>query len=199
MPQNHSHSTMETPAAFKLEDFGKLQERYQSLSLAERAQAALNDAEPALQAADKILAGLAAQPKIKPVFDKIRKNHALVGKMRPSEAKNILMDSSNDFIAVTRHKLAAWRKTMQRISQGEGIVREKNREYIPAHLPVAMAVAGIVTASNYLSMAQIALSELSQADDKSIGQHTLNMAKIRRCATVLSDCELASSIGSLVN
>lgn len=198
---SHTQPSMQTaaPEGMKLEDFGKLQERYQRLGLADRAQAVLIDAEPALQAADRILASLAATPKVRPVFDGIRKNHALTGKMRPSEAKNMLMDANSDFIETARHKLAAWRKTMERVSKGEGIVQENSREYIPNHMPVAVALASVCSASGYLAIIQLALGELGKADNRHATQYASDLARIRRCATLLSDCENASAISALVN
>src|SRR5690606_37331956 len=91
MSQNQNYAN--TPLdAIKLEDFGKLQARYQAMQLSPRAQAVLADAETALKTADRILANLGNHKRIGEVFDSIRQNSVITGKMRPSEAKNMLMD-----------------------------------------------------------------------------------------------------------
>jgi hypothetical protein len=125
-----THSHAKNPTGMQLVDFGELQTRYQAMRLASRAEAVLKDAEPALHTAENILSTLASQPKMKHIFEGIRKNQALIAKMRASDAKTMLLDGGNDFIDVTRKKLSAWRKTMERLRQGEGIISENNREYI---------------------------------------------------------------------
>lgn len=188
-----------SPSSMQLVDFGELQTRYQAMPLASRANAVLKDAESALLTADQILASLAAPMKSKHIFDGIRKNQALIGKMRPSEAKNMLLDGNNDFLDVTRKKLAAWRKTMERLGQGEGIITESSGQYISSQVPLAMALASSASVSGYLSIIQIAISELAKADSKSNVQHSSVQTKIRRCATILSDCENAASFTAVVH
>jgi hypothetical protein len=199
MMQGSIEIQLKNSGAMQLADFGELQARYQALSLSTRAAAVLKDAEPALQTAEQMLAALANHPKTRHIFDNIRKNQALMGKMRPSEAKNMLLDGSNDFIDVTRKKLSAWRKTMERIGQGEGVITEKSREYISSQVPLAMALASVATVSSYLSIVQVALGELSKIDSKNAFQHNSMLAKIRRCATLLSDCENAASFTTVVH
>jgi len=201
MMQNNTHSVspLSPLLAAPLEDFGHLQERYQSLGLARRAATVLLDAEPALQTADRLLTSLAAHSKITPAFDRVRKNHVLTGKMRASEAKNLLVDDNDDFIEATRRKLAAWRKTMERLAQGEDIVSGQDKEYIPSTAPLALAIAGIASISSYLSIVQLALAELVKIDARNAKRYTSSMAEIRRCATLLSDCEHASGIHTLVH
>lgn len=185
--------------AIPLEDFGLLQARYATMSLATRAQTVLVDAEPALQAAERILVSIADHAQINAVFDHLRNNHALVGKMRASEARQALADTSNDFIQVTRHKLASWRKTMERISLGEGIARNAaSKEYIIGNEPIALAVAGISSLSSYLAIVQLAIGELAKRDTTNTGW-AMNLAEIRRCATVLSDYEHASNLTTQVH
>lgn len=184
----------------KLEDFGKLQERYQSMPLTHRAQAVLSDAETALRTADRILGNLGNHAMINDVFERIRKNSIIVGKMRPSEAKNMLMDSTIDFIDVARHKLMVWRKTMERISQGEGILFDpRNKEYISSHVPLAMAIASASTVTSYLSTVQLVYSELAKLDPTCAHKYSNDSAKIRRCSTLLSDCENAASFKEVVH
>lgn len=184
--------------AMKLEDFGALQARYQALKLARRADAVLHDADVALRTADKLIAMVSSNKKIEEVFERIRKNSVTTGKMRPSEAKNILMDSANDFLDVTRHKLAVWRKTMERISQGEGIVSERSGEYISGNVPLAMAISSASTVTSYLSIVQLAYFELSRLDIENAHKYSMDSAKVRRCSTLLSDCENAASFTTTV-
>ncbi len=181
-------------AILPLEDFGLLQQKYQSLSLSKRALAVLVDADPALRAADEVLASLVHYPKLRHVFDDMRKNPAITGKMRPSEARNMLMDGTADFIGMSRKKLQAWRKTMERIGSGEGVISEEGMEYVPGHAPVALAFACISTTESYLAIVQLALAELAKLDEKNTVKHRSSLARIRRCATLISDCENASGI-----
>lgn len=173
-----------------------MQARYEALKLPARALVVLKDALPALDTAEAILAGLAAQAKIKQAFDKLRKNSLLTGKMRASEARNLLMDPADDFIAAARRKLAAWRKTMERIGEGEGVSNTGGKDFIPHDAPVAMAVAGSAGIAGYLSIIQLAAAELTKME----GKTTLpsSVAELRRCATILSDCESASGIPAAV-
>lgn len=197
--QMHSPTPSDASGLLALMDFGALQTRYQALPVAARAQAVLKDAEPALQAAESVLAELAASGKAGKAFDALRANAALTGKMRPSEAKTTLMDAKNDFIGLTLHKLAAWRKTVERLTQGEGVSKGSKGEYIPADMPVAAAVAAMSAAGGYLSVIQLALSELARTDHKQASKCQANIARIRRAATLISDCETASGLGGLVH
>jgi hypothetical protein len=185
--------------AMKLEDFGKLQERYQTLGLAHRAGAMLADAKPALSMAETILGTLSSTVKTKQLFDSIRKNSLLIGKMRPSDAKVTLMDNGNDFIDVTRKKIAAWRKTMERLSMGEGIVVENSQEFISSREPVCAAIGSVTALSNYLSVVQIAIGELVKTDADNAPYYNSMITKIRRCATLISDCENASCLTAQVH
>lgn len=186
--------------AMKLEDFGQLQSRYQSLPLTHRAQAVLADADTALRTADRILGNLAANKKIGEVFERIRNNSVTTSKMRPSEAKNMLLDSNNDFLDIARHKLAVWRKTMERIAQGEGILFDpKNKEYISSHVPLAMAISSASTVCMYLSTIQLVYTELAKIDPSQAHKYSLDAAKVRRCSTFLSDCEIAASFKEVVH
>lgn len=194
-----SISSADASGLLALMDFGALQTRYQALPVAARAQAVLTDAEPALKAAQAVLAGLAADAKTAKAFDALRANAALTGKMRASEAKTALMDAKNDFLDVTQHKLASWRKTAERLTQGEGVTKDNKGEFIAADQPVAAAVAAMGAAGGYLSVIQLALSELAKADKKHAGKYQADVARIRRAATLISDCETASGIGALVH
>ncbi len=180
--------------AIKLEDFGQLRERYEGLKLTARACAALKGAELALDTAERILAEAAQQPKIRQAFDKLRKNSLLTGKMRASEARTLLMDESDDFIEGTRRKLAAWRKAMERIAAGEGVENAGGRDQIPKDHPLALAIIGSAGVANFLSIAQLALAELGRIEGQYAAKYPSACAEIRRCATILSDCETASGI-----
>jgi len=192
-----SSSVLPSPKSpmLPLADFGALQTRYQALRLASRAEAMLKDADPALQAAEQLLDVLSAHPECKKLFVSLRANSLLIGKMRPSEAKNMLTDTSCDFIEGTRHKLAAWRKTMERLGQGEAIMSEGGKEFIPGHAPLALAILGNACVSNYLSIIQLVLAELAKIDE----EYKSTVAEIRRCATVISDCEVASGLDRMVH
>lgn len=182
----------------KLEDFGELQARYQKLGLAKRAESVLYDAEPALQLAEDILGKLADSKPVQQALGNIRKSAPLIGKLRPSEAKNILMDSSADFIESTRRKLAAWRKTLERLQGGEAIVVVGGKEALPGDSPLALAIMGNSSVSSYLSIIQIVLGEAVRVDGKNASHYAKTTAQVRRCATVLSDCEIASDIAKAI-
>jgi hypothetical protein len=192
-------STSTDIAMLPLADFGELQQRYQSMALPRRARAVLADAEPALRIADQVLAGLHSTPKIHGTLETIRKNTVLTSKMRPSEARNMLMDGNADFIDTARRKLQAWRKTMERLAGGEGVINEAGLEYVPGHAPVALALACISTTVQYLSIIQLALDNLAKSDARNAAKHLSNLAKIRRSATLISDCENASGISAQVH
>lgn len=183
-----------------LKDFGELQTRYQSLGLAKRASAVLTDAAAALQVAEAALAAMAASPHTKKAFAQLRQNAMLAGRLRASEAKNLMLDGSDDYIEVTRRKLAAWKHNLERLSQGEGIIaRDDGRESLDPHAPLALALAGSASISNYLLIAQLALGELTKLDEKHAPDYTSRVVEIRRCATVLSDCEHASGLQALAH
>jgi hypothetical protein len=183
----------------KIEDFGHLQTRYQSLTLASRAAAVLADAEPALQTAERILGTLAESKQTKEAFDRLRKNSLLIGKMRPSDAKVMLMDSTCDFVAETTRKVGAWRKTMERLSKGEAIMMENNKEFISMEQPLAMAVQACMGLSGYIAIVQLALTEMAKLDAPNANKYASMTSEIRRCATVLSDYENASSFQAMVH
>src|SRR5690606_8467770 len=88
MSQSSTHSAspvVHASGALALADFGALQTRYQALPVSQRAQTVLKDAEPALQTAQAIIEEIITYPRIDSVFDHLRGNAALIGKMRGSE------------------------------------------------------------------------------------------------------------------
>lgn len=194
-----SHGTSSQEAILPLAHFDALKRRYQTMSLQDRATAMLEDAEPALKAADEVLKNLGHHPQIKATIAELRKNDDLIHKMRPSEARNMLMDNHTDFIKVTRKKLKAWKETLQRLARGESIFDEDDGEYIPSHLPVASAYSCISTTSHYLSIVQLLLMQLEKIDSQQEEALHFQLVKIRRCSTVLSDCESASDIYSHIH
>jgi hypothetical protein len=196
----HSNNPSRThTAAIPLMDYEKLRQRYQSLGPAGRAAAVLEDAAPALGIAEDILQKLQASNAIKQTFANVRRNSMIAGKMRPSDARDLMLDSNSDFIAATLHKLAAWRKTLERLSLGEGVVMEAGRETIAGTSPMAMALGGNSCVSHYLSIVQLALTELLKTDRKNAVTLRTQLSEIRRCATVLSDCENASAFAGLTH
>jgi hypothetical protein len=198
MPQSNVQTENPGLSNMKIEDFGELQLRYQPLAPGARATAVLADAHVALQVAERVLTKLSERSDCKQFFDKIRKNSMLIGKLRPSDARVALMDSSCDFIKETLRKLGAWRKTLERLAAGEGIAKDKgNKEYIRSDDPISLSVAGSTGISNYISIVQLVLMDVSKAE-KNAPEYATMTAEIRRCATVLSDYENAASFMSLV-
>lgn len=176
--------------------FEELEKRYQGLGIRARAQLMLDDAKPALKAAEEVLHHMAENPKTRAIISKLRKDTAVIHKMRPSEARNMLLDTHTDFIDVSRRKLQAWRKTMKRLARGEGIIQESGMEYIPRHLPVASAYSCITTTPHYLHIIQVILTELEKKDRKHAEKYHFSHVRVRRCSTVLSDCETAAAISA---
>lgn len=198
MPQSNVQTENPGLSNMKIEDFGELQLRYQPLAPGARATAVLADAHIALQVAERVLTKLSERSDCKQFFDKIRKNSMLIGKLRPSDARVALMDSSCDFIKETLRKLGAWRKTLERLAAGEGIAKDTgNKEYIRSDDPISLSVAGSTGISNYISIVQLVLMDVSKAE-KNAPEYATMTAEIRRCATVLSDYENAASFMSLV-
>ena len=198
MPRN-GQTVPTTPSQLQIEDFSLLLSRYQSQNLARRATMVLLDAKPALLVTQKVVDALAANKHLAQALKNIRGNSALIAKIRPSEARNALLDADNDFIKATRNKFAAWSKTLERLSQGEGIEKENGREFIPCSTPVASAVMGNACISNYLAMMQLVLSELVKIDSANAELYAPLVAENRRCATILSDYENASAIASSIH
>lgn len=182
-----------------LEDLGKLNARYQALDFISRARQVLHDAEPALRVAEQILRTLAAHEKTPSIIAHLRSDGSLISRMRNCEARGVLMDGNNDFINATLHKIASWRKTMQRIAAGEGVEKSASGiEYIASSNPVAMAVFSISHLSHYLSITQLIIADLSRID-KSSPNWNHAIAEMRRCATVIADYEHASGFSTQVH
>lgn len=181
-----------------LQDFGKLLERYQPMTVNQRARAVLEDVKAAHDAAESILVELAKHAKMKVALEHLRKNVVVMGKIRASEAKNALMEEGGDFLATTRNKLAAWIKTMDRIAQGEGISKDKGDEFIARSEPVAIALFSLSATGGYLSLIQLALAELAKIEPERTSQHQSTAVHLRRAATIMGDCEAASALAACV-
>ncbi len=174
----------------KIENFGELQARYQMLPMANRASAVISDAEPVLTAAQRILANLSKQPKLQQAISNLRNNTATISRIRASEAKTALLDDSIDFIKVASQKLELWHKTLGLIATGDTkatLVKDK----LPEHHSVA-------SGSGYLSLIKLILMELSSVNKDNRSEYDSMLAEIRRCTTILSDCECASELNSVV-
>ncbi|MDE3061173.1 MAG: hypothetical protein KGJ06_09185 [Pseudomonadota bacterium] len=193
------HTVSGSVIAVPLRNFGELQARYEPLGLAARAGAILDDAKPALAAAGHILEALKGHASIGKAFAELRHNHALHGRLRASEAKSLLLDGREDFLDATGARMAAWEKSMERLSNGEAIANNRNKEYIPGDAPLALAISGSANLSQYLGIVQLAVSELMKLDARQTGKHLSTSAELRRCATVLSDCEDASGIRTVIH
>jgi len=195
----YSYTPQASVMSMKLEDFGVLQARYQSMNLASRAAAVSQDAIPALDKAEDILSQLAELSQTIQACERIRQNINIVNKMRACEAKHILLDAHNDYIMITRRKLGAWRRTIERLSQGEDIIREHGREYVASNTPIAMAIAGVSNISSYLSMVQLIIMELVSMEPRMAPRLKEQLVEIRRSSTLLADYEHASGISQLVH
>jgi hypothetical protein len=64
---------------------------------------------------------------------------------------------------------------------------------------LAIALTSVSTVSNYLSIVQVAVAELAKIDSNNAFQHNSELTKIRRCATLLSDCENAAGFTTVVH
>ncbi|MEQ1789517.1 MAG: hypothetical protein ABL857_03640, partial [Rickettsiales bacterium] len=86
--------------------------------------------------------------------------------------------------------LIQWHKTLWLISQGKTKATIM-KENIPNHLSVTGA-------TEYLALIKLIIPELSKLDDNSSTNYNTMLAEIRRCTTILSDCECASEMNSVV-
>lgn len=174
----------------KIENFGDMQMRYHPLPLDSRASAVLEDVEPAFSTAQKILAALQENPQIAKAATSLRSNSLIISRIRNSEAKSTLIDDSIDFVKATSQKLSKWQSTLQHIAQGKtkaSIVKEN----IPMHF-------SITAGSDYLALIKLIIPELTRLDEENKDNYDAMLAEIRRCSTILSDCECASELNSIV-
>jgi hypothetical protein len=171
-------------------NFGDMQARYQIMPIASRALAVLSDAEIALTTTKRILKELAENSKFSQATANLRQDYFLTSRIRAGEAKTAFMDDCIDFIQITTNKLIQWHKTLWLISQGKTKATIM-KENIPNHLSVTGA-------TEYLALIKLIIPELSKLDDNSSTNYNTMLAEIRRCTTILSDCECASEMNSVV-
>lgn len=176
--------------AMKIEKFGDMQTRYLALPLNGRALAVLSDVEPAFSVAKQILESLQHNVNIGKAVANLRGNSLVVSRIRSSEAKSALMDETVDFVKTTIHKLEKWQNIVKQIAQG------KTKAYIVKNnIPEQFVVAG---GSGYLSLLKLVIPELAKLDANNKRDYDLMLGELRRCATILSDCECASELNSVV-
>lgn len=174
----------------KIENFGDMQARYLPLPLSSRASAVLCDVAPAFSALKNILESLQHNPQTTKAVASLRNNSLVISRIRNSEAKSSLMDETVDFIRSTSQKLEKWQNILQQIAQ------EKTKAYIAKdNIPEQFI---IVSGSNYLSLLKLVIPELIKLDAKNREKYELMLAELRRCTTILSDCECASELNSVV-
>jgi len=173
-----------------IENFSDMQSRYQMLPLANRASAVITDAQPAISAAQRIINNLTAQPKLEQAIINLRNNSILTSRIRASEAKSILMDTSIDFMQMASGKITAWSKTLQLIASGK-----TKATLIKDNIPEHLSIAGV---SSYLPLIKLVIIELSKLDKDNNDTYEAMLSEIRRATTILSDCECASELNSVV-
>ncbi len=173
-----------------IENFGEMQSRYQMLPLANRASAVISDAQPAISAAHRIISSLSAQPKLEQAIANLRNNSLLTSRIRASEAKSALMDSSIDFIQMADGKITSWNRTLQLIASGK-----TKATLIKDNIPEHISIIGV---SSYLPLIKLVVIELSKLDKDNGDAYERMLSEIRRATTILSDCECASELNSVV-
>jgi hypothetical protein len=173
-----------------IENFSEMQSRYQMLPLANRASAVISDARPAISAAEKILNNLASHAKLDKAITNLRNNSLLTSRIRSSEAKSALMDSSIDFIQMASGKITAWSRTLQHIASGK-TKATLIKDNVPEHL-------SLVGVSSYLPLIKLVIIELSKLDKDNEAGYEAMLSEIRRATTILSDCECASELNNVV-
>jgi len=182
-------SNMDFPV-MKIENFGDMQTRYKTMRLNDRAKAVIDDADAAVTLTKNILGELEKSKQTAEALSKLRNNAFIISRIRTSEAKSALMDESVDFIKTSYQKLVKWQKTLEHIAQGKTkavIVKET----VPEHLTVAGA-------SSYLALVKLVIQELIKLDEKNKEKYDSMLAELRRCTTIISDCEYASEMNSVV-
>ncbi|MEQ1706597.1 MAG: hypothetical protein ABL867_11600 [Rickettsiales bacterium] len=187
----HKHTRANSyPAAMKIESFDDIQARYQMMPLANRAMAVISDAKPALNCALLILRELAKEGDTRQAITNLRHNAAIISRIRPSEAKTTLMDKSVDFIKTAENKLMQWHKTLDLIAHGNAKATLVTNRHSEQHC--------VVSVSSYLPLIKLVIIELSALNKNNIDTYNKMLAEIRRCTTILSDCECASELDSIV-
>lgn len=173
-----------------INNFGDLQMKYLSLSVPNRAAEVLSDAEQAFNIISDILAELAKEQKTVQAISNLRKNDLIISRIRPSEAKSMLMDDSLDFINLTSKKLSNWYKFLQSVSNGNARATIIQRNLLGQY--------SITSISNYLALVKLIIPEITKLDSANKDNYDSILASLRRAITIISDCEYASELNSVV-
>ena len=173
-----------------INNFGDLQMKYLSLSVPNRAAEVLSDAEQAFNIISDILAELAKEQKTVQAISNLRKNDLIISRIRPSEAKSMLMDDSLDFINLTSKKLSNWYKFLQSVSNGNARATIIQRNLLGQY--------SITSISNYLALVKLITPEITKLDSANKDNYDSILASLRRAITIISDCEYASELNSVV-
>jgi hypothetical protein len=174
----------------KIGNFGEMQMRYQLMPLASRASAVISDAEAAFAIVKRILIELSTDPKRIKAVASLRNNSIIVSRIRPSEAKTVFMDESVDFIQTSLQKLEGWKQILQNIAQGKTqatVIKDNFSQHV--------ALTG---ASGYLAIIKLIIPEFVKRDKTNEDGYNSALAELRRCTTILSDCECASEFNSVL-
>lgn len=183
--RNNAH-----PSVMKIENFDEIQARYQMMPLANRAMAVISDAKPALTGAQQILKALSKENNLQKAITNLRHNSSIISRIRPSQAKTELMDESLDFIKNAENKLMQWHKTLDMIASGSTKATLVTNRQSEQHC--------VVSVSGYLPLIKLVINELSALNKSNADIYNKMLAEIRRCTTILSDCECASELDSVV-
>ena len=168
-----------------LSDYGELQTCYAGMSPVERAQAVYDHAEPSVRLALGLLDVIAGLPDCHTAITQLRANDEIMRRLRHNEARATLLDAKVDYLAVCAQKLLAWHQAIRRVAIGEAVNTDNALGIIlQAHQGV----------SAYLSLVPLILGEMSHIDAQHASQYAKATAQLRRCATMISDCETASDI-----
>lgn len=185
-------------ATIPLTDYSKLQSRYLGLDLISRAQKVYEDAQAAVTLSQELIEVISQLPESKKALTLIRNDAQLVGRLRNSEAKMVLMDSNADYFSVCKQKIAAWHLAISRLIQKEDVIEMNGDLVVPADSALGTTLTMHQGVSCYLAILPVVLGELSQLDAANASQYAKTTAQIRRCGTLISDCETASELISCV-
>lgn len=173
-----------------ISNFGDLQIKYLSMSVPNRAAEVLSDVEQAFAIISDILAEIAQEPKTVQAISNLRKSDLIISRIRPSEAKSMLLDESMDFMKLTSKKLSNWYKFLQSVSGGNARATIIQRNLLGQY--------SITSISNYLALVKLVIPELNKLDSKNQESYDSMLACLRRATTIISDCEYASELNSVV-
>jgi hypothetical protein len=69
---------------------------------------------------------------------------------------------------------------MERLSKGEAIMVENNKEFISMEQPLAMAIQACAGLSGYIAIVQLALTEMGKLDAANANKYASMTSEIRR-------------------